>query len=82
MAFNGEGRGPNQDKEVVTLFMHAEKAGNEQENVWRCRGKEVLQTYYGAGPEADFLECWLEVIDDPDEILKVDTAQEITTSNH
>lgn len=65
MAFNGEGKGPNQGKTVVTMFMHAEKAGIERENVWHCRaeGGDVLQTYYGAGPEADFLECWLEVID-------------------
>ena len=64
MAFNGEGQGPNQGKEVVTVFLHADKAGVEQENVWRCRAASghVLQTYYGAGGEADFLECWLELI--------------------
>jgi hypothetical protein len=66
MAFNGEGKGPNQGKEVVTVFLHAEKAGIEQENVWHCRAKEgdTLQTFYGAGSEADFLECWLQVVDD------------------
>lgn len=65
MAFNGEGKGPNQDKEVITIFLHAEKAGVEQENVWHCKVVEgqVLQTYYGAGQEADFLECWLEKIE-------------------
>jgi hypothetical protein len=65
MAFNGEGQGPNQGKEVITAFMHADKAGIEQENVWRCRAASghVLQTYYGAGGEADFLECWLEVVE-------------------
>lgn len=65
MAFNGEGKGPNQDKEVITAFLHEEKAGVEQENVWRCNAASghVLQTYYGAGLAADFLECWLEVID-------------------
>jgi hypothetical protein len=33
------------------------------EIVWHCRSFDgsVLQTYYGAGTEADFLECWLEV---------------------
>jgi len=63
-AFNGEGKGPNQGKIVTTVFMHVEKAGIEQENVWHCRAADgdVLQTYYGAGPEADFLECWLEVV--------------------
>jgi hypothetical protein len=65
MAFNGEGKGPNQDKEVVTVFLHDEKAGIERESVWRCRAAEghTLQTYYGAGQEADFLECWLQVIE-------------------
>jgi len=62
-AFNGEGKGPNQGRKVVTMFLHDEKAGLEQENVWHCRtaDKEPLHTYYGVGPEADFLECWLEV---------------------
>jgi len=65
MAFNGEGQGPNQGKHVVTLFLHPHTAGLEQERVWRCRAAEgqVLQTYYGAGSEADFLECWLEVVE-------------------
>jgi hypothetical protein len=65
MAFNGEGRGPNQGKEVVTVFLHRERAGVERENVWRCRAATgtVLQTYYGAGQEADFLECWLQQIE-------------------
>ena len=77
MAFNGEGQGPNQGKEVVTVFMHPEKAGIEQENVWRCRAASghVLQTYYGAGNEADFLECWLETID-PETAPPVATATE------
>jgi hypothetical protein len=62
-AFNGEGKGPNQGKEVTTVFLHDSKAGLEQENVWRCQAKagETLQTYYGAGPQADFLECWLQL---------------------
>lgn len=64
MAFNGEGKGPNQGKEVTTVFMHIQQAGIEMENVWRCRG-EGLQTYYGVGTEADFLECWLEVVEPP-----------------
>lgn len=77
MAFNGEGKGPNQGKTVVTMFMHAEKAGVEQENVWHCQatGGQTLQTYYGAGPEADFLECWLEVIE-PDAEPPVSTTAE------
>jgi hypothetical protein len=64
-AFNGEGKGPNQGKIVTTVFLHPERAGIEQENVWRCQATDggVLQTYYGAGQAADFLECWLEVID-------------------
>lgn len=64
MAFNDEGKSPNMGKTVVTVFMHAEKAGIEQENVWRCRAApgESLITYHGGvGEVADFLECWLEV---------------------
>lgn len=66
--FNGEGVSPNQGKEVITMFLHDIKAGVEQENVWHCRSMErnVLQTYYGAGQEADFLECWLEIIPEVD----------------
>jgi hypothetical protein len=62
--FNGEGESPNAGKIVTTIFLHKEQAGIEQENVWRCSG-ENLQTYYGVGSEADFLECWLEVIASP-----------------
>ena len=64
-AYNGEGKGPNQGKVVTTMFLHAEKAGIEQENVWHCKAAdgETLQTYYGAGSEADFLECWLQVVE-------------------
>lgn len=63
-AFNGEGASPNLGKVVSTMFLHAEQAGVEQENVWHCQG-EGLQTYYGVGTEADFLECWLEVAEPP-----------------
>lgn len=60
---NDEGPGPNMHKVVRTIYAHDLKAGIEQETVWHCSGN-ALQTYYGVGPEADFLECWLEVIDD------------------
>ena len=78
MAFNGDGQGPNQGKEVVTVFLHTDKAGIEQENVWRCRAASghVLQTYYGAGGEADFLECWLEVVE-PDSSLSSEQSSEL-----
>jgi hypothetical protein len=61
---NGEGISPNQNKVVVTEYLHHAKAGIEQENVWHCRSanNEVLTTFFGAGFYADFLECWLEVI--------------------
>ena len=72
MPFNGEGVSPNAGKTVTTMFMHDEQAGVEQENVWHCRG-EALQTYYGVGTEADFLECWLEVIEPPP--LKAKTTE-------
>lgn len=77
MAFNGEGKGPNQGKEVVTMFLHADKAGIEQENVWHCKG-DALMTYYGAGTEADFLECWLEVLpDEPTDTRVAERAKEL-----
>lgn len=65
MAYNGEGQGPNQGKIVITDFCHPEPAGREQERVWRCHSADggLLQTYYGVGQSADFLECWLKVID-------------------
>ena len=77
MAFNNEGKGPNIGKEVVTVFLHKETAGAEQENVWHCRAKpgDVLQTYYGAGQEADFLECWLTLAD-PEEAPPQQTTKE------
>lgn len=63
--FNGEGVSPNQGMEVTTMFLHDIKAGIEQENVWHCRSKdgEMLQTYFGVVNEADFLECWLQIIE-------------------
>lgn len=81
MAFNGEGEGPNQSKTVVTVFLHKDQAGIEQENVWHCRAIEGqrLQSYYGDGTEADFLECWLEV-QDPDAIPPKVQEQELTTT--
>jgi hypothetical protein len=80
MAFNGEGKGPNQGKEVTTVFLHPEQAGTEQENVWHCKAKdgESLQTYYGAGMEADFLECWLEVIEPDESPAATTTSKEVT----
>ena len=76
MAFNGEGKGPNIGKEVITVFLHPEQAGIQQENVWRCRAASghVLQTYYGAGDSADFLECWLQLID-PETTLTTSTTE-------
>lgn len=66
--FNGEGVSPNQGMEVTTMFLHDIKAGVEQEKVWHCRAKdgEWLQTYFGVGNEADFLECWLEALPEVD----------------
>jgi hypothetical protein len=68
MAYNNEGKSPNMGKQVVTVYLHADKAGVEQENVWRCRavpGESLITYHGGVGSEADFLECWLEVIDEP-----------------
>lgn len=74
MNHNDEGRGPNIGKTVETMFLHAEQAGIEQENVWHCKG-ESLQTYYGVGTEADFLECWLELIEPDAEPPAVKTTE-------
>jgi hypothetical protein len=70
---NGEGQSLNYGKVVTTQFLHHKKAGIEQENVWHCVSSDVLTTYYGAGHEADFLECWLEVL--PPEPLKTKETQ-------
>lgn len=70
---NGEGESPNLNAIVITVFLHKEQAGIEQENVWHCSSTQILKTYYGAGYEADFLECWLEVIPPevaPDKMLQ------------
>ena len=73
---NGEGQSPNFNRVVVTMFLHPERAGIEQENVWHCRAESgTLTTYYGAGPEADFLECWLEVIPPQAEPPKTTTEE-------
>ncbi len=73
MAYNGEGQGPNIGKQVITMFLYPDQAGMEQENVWHCKSTSTLQTYYGAGNEAAFLECWLEVIQDDPTPPAVDT---------
>ena len=80
MAFNGEGQGPNIGKEVITVFLHPEQAGDEQENVWRCQAASghVLQTYYGTGDSADFLECWLELVDPETTLTTSTTEREVT----
>lgn len=70
----------NMGKIVMTVFCHEEQAGMEKENVWHCRatGTDVLQTYYGAGTEADFLECWLEVVEpDVAPAKKLEVEQEL-----
>jgi len=76
LAFNDEGKGPNIGRTVTTVFLHPEKAGIEQEDVWRCSG-ESLVTYHGAlGNEADFLGCWLEVIE-PDQTTDSEKKDEV-----
>jgi len=76
MNHNDEGRGPNIGKIVFTMWRHNELAGIEREVVWHCRAMNgELHTYYGVGPEADFLECWLEVQDPEPEAPKVDTTE-------
>jgi len=86
MAFNGEGKGPNQGKTVITMFLHDRKAGDlveggVHENVWHCKatGGDILQTYYGAGTEADFLECWLQLLPPETQEPKVETTEKELT---
>lgn len=72
--FNQEGPSPNFGKIVVTTYLHKEQAGIELENVWHCTAEVgVLATYYGVGAEADFLECWLEVL--PPEVVAPKTLE-------
>lgn len=81
MAYNDEGKGPNIGKEVTTMFLHTKQAGMEKENVWHCRAKdgELLQTYFGVGNEADFLECWLEVIPEQESQDKLSNKLELSS---
>lgn len=69
---NGEGDGPNMGKEVVTIFLHQQQAA-DRVPVWRCSGVG-LQTYYGVGTQADFLNYWLQVIKE-EEPPKVQTKE-------
>jgi hypothetical protein len=82
MPFNDEGQSPNIGKEVTTLQLMGQ-AGIEQENVWRCQAKEgtSLITYHGGvGDQADFLACWLEVIEETEPPKTTTTEREIATS--
>ena len=72
---NGEGAGPNMGKTVTTMFLHQMQAADSVP-VWHCSG-QGLQTYYGAGTEADFLNRWLQVIEEtPQPPKETDTARE------
>ena len=59
---NAEGVSPNMGKVVHTMYLHQQQAA-DRVPVWHCRG-EGLQTYYGVGTEASFLNYWLEVIEE------------------
>lgn len=72
---NDEGTGPNIGKTVTTLFLHQMQAG-DCVPVWHCKG-EGLQTYYGAGTEADFLKNWLEVLEEDSTQLDRTTTKEL-----
>lgn len=78
MPYNNEGVSPNQGKKVITEYLHSELAGIEQEPVWHCKStsSDLLFTYYGNGSHADFLECWLEVIE-PDQLPQSTLTKEI-----
>jgi hypothetical protein len=63
---NGEGESANMNRIVETVSLHSQRAGTPENSfaVWKCKSMDglPLTTYYGAGPEADFLAIWLEVI--------------------
>ena len=59
---NDEGPSPNLGKIVYTMYLHQQQA-DDRVPVWHCRG-EGLQTYYGVGSECDFLNYWLEVVEE------------------
>ena len=58
----GEGTSPNLGKIVYTMYLHQQQA-DDRVPVWHCRG-DGLQTYYGVGSESDFLNYWLEVVEE------------------
>lgn len=60
---NGEGNGPNMGKVVTTKFLHQMQAA-DRVPVWRCTGDNLV-SYHGGVGEVDFLNYWLEVIEDP-----------------
>lgn len=67
-----EGNSPNKGKVVFTMYLHQQQA-DDRVPVWHCKGKDLF-TFYGNGTEADFLNYWLEVIDDEPEPLKADST--------
>lgn len=71
---NGEGDGPNMGKIVTTMFLHTQQAGDSVP-VWHCRGDSLI-TYWGhLGTEADFLNRWLEVIQEPSTSFSATTTE-------
>lgn len=80
---NGEGQSANMGRIVETVSLHAQRAGTPENSfaVWKCKSTDglPLTTYYGAGPEADFLGIWLEVIEpDAEPPIATTTDREIT----
>lgn len=76
---NAEGDSPNVGKIVHTMYLHQQQAGDSVP-VWRCRGQD-LQTYYGVGTQADFLNYWLEVIEElPVPPQAASTKRELVTN--
>lgn len=69
-ATNGEGESSNMNRIVETVSLYPQRAGTPENSfaVWKCASTDgkPLTTYYGAGPEADFLAIWLEVIPEDD----------------
>lgn len=75
----GEGTSPNLGKIVHTMYLHQQQAADRMP-VWHCRGNG-LQTFYGYGSEADFLNHWLEVIEElPTPPQAVLTGLELVTN--
>ena len=75
----GEANSPNLGKIVFTMYLHQQHA-DDRVPVWRCHGQDLF-TFYGFGNECDFLNYWLEVIEElPTPPQSTSTKRELVTN--